>query len=124
MPMTFARKYISEFCRIATRNGIIVFQLPNSQPSKFRTRLFHLLMPLALHMMPTALVRAYRRLKYKNASEGVINALPRNVMEMHGLCRRDVVALLRSGGAEVVRVRQNTEVGEAWVNWQYYAIKR
>jgi ubiquinone/menaquinone biosynthesis C-methylase UbiE len=124
MPVEFAKEYIKEFCRVTRKGGIIVFQMPDARPVNVRTRIFHNVMPLIIRFLPMSLVRAYRRLKYRNASRDVIEALPRNVMEMHGLPKDSIVAVLNEAEADAFKVRQNTDVGTTWVNWQYYALKR
>ncbi len=123
IPVNMTRAYIAEFCRVAKPGGVIVFQLPEAVPLNARTRLFHAIMPLLLRLLPGFAIRAYRRLKYRNATPETIASLPRNIMEMHGLSKQLVTELLAQSGAKAVYVRQNTEVGTTWTNWQYYAVK-
>jgi hypothetical protein len=62
--------------------------------------------------LPYPVVRAYRALRDGHA------------IEMHGVPREDLVALLARHGAAVLDAREDTSAGGGWTSFLYCAAKR
>jgi SAM-dependent methyltransferase len=108
-PPRSARAYISEFVRVVSPSGVILFQLPTG-PITGRGRL----------------ATGLTRLRYSGAGEGVRRLVRRGRprMLMHGVDRERVVKLLESSGAQVLDVREDSRAGPQWAGFRYAAIKQ
>lgn len=110
MEPRYARRYISEFVRVAAPRGVILFQIPSVRLHPKYTRRPFTLWP------DTLLKRLYRDLR---------KALARDpVMEMHAIRRADVESLLHASGADLVKSYRYDAAGEVIESWGYLARKR
>lgn len=110
MPPRFIRRYLAEFVRVLRPGGVLVFQLPGEHPLPVAVTGggVKTLLPLPIISM----IRAVRRFR----------EFPR--MEMHGLPRPAVEALLADLGAPVVDVVDDRAHSAATPGYRYCAVKR
>ncbi len=101
LPARHIRSYLAEFTRVLRPQGLLVFQLPDRYRS-LRIQMTHGLYRLVAR-------RLLRRL---------------DVMEMHGIPRDQVVALLKSKGAEVLAIEEDAAAGPDWLSWRYFATRK
>ncbi|MBV8847099.1 MAG: class I SAM-dependent methyltransferase [Bryobacterales bacterium] len=101
LPRRHIRAYLAELIRIVHPQGLLVFQLPD----RYRNRKDWLTHTLYGFLMRTLLRRA-------------------DVMEMHGISKKRVTALLRANGAEVLAIAEDSMAGPKWLGWRYYARRR
>jgi SAM-dependent methyltransferase len=120
IPPTRVRRYIPELVRVLAPGGVLVFQLPEEVASDPRET--YCRAPVAGTLLkrhlPRFLVTLYRRLKYQII---VADSVPR--MEMFGMPRDAVIALLRSTGATVVDVRRDDVHGTDAPGFEYWVTK-
>jgi 2-polyprenyl-3-methyl-5-hydroxy-6-metoxy-1,4-benzoquinol methylase len=102
----YARAYLREFLRVLRPGGVLVVGLPSHPAATLRGLLFAAL--------PNRVLNPYRRLRY---------GCP-GVMELHGLRRAEVVALLQAAGGEVAAVVEEPALGADWHAYRYCAVKR
>lgn len=112
MEPRYARRYIREFFRVLSPEGIMIFQIPSRRaggavagPSRARQ--------IIRSLVPSRLLSWYHRARYgKNA-----------FIEMYGIPRREIAKLLVSCGAEIIGVEENRDAGDDWESFRYYARK-
>jgi ubiquinone/menaquinone biosynthesis C-methylase UbiE len=97
LPPRHIRSYLRELVRVLRPGGLLVFQLPDSYRS-LRVRLKCEICRL--------LNRRLRRVA--------------TVMEMYGIPRKRVQALLEECGATVLRVEEDPIAGEEWLSYRYF----
>jgi SAM-dependent methyltransferase len=102
----YARGYLAELLRVLRPGGVLVVGLPSHPRPTLRGRLFALL--------PNRVLNLWRRLRYRR----------RGVMELHGMRREEVVALLRAAGGRVVEVTSDDAVGRDWHAYRYVAVRQ
>jgi ubiquinone/menaquinone biosynthesis C-methylase UbiE len=102
----YARGYLAELLRVLRPGGVLVVGLPSHPRRTLRGRLFALL--------PNRVLNVWRRLRYRH----------RGVMELHGMRREQVEALLRAAGGRVVEVASDDAVGRDWHAYRYVAVRR
>jgi SAM-dependent methyltransferase len=102
----YARGYLREFLRILRPGGVLVVGVPSHPAGTPRGLLFAAL--------PNWVLNWYRRLRYGY----------QGVMELSGLRRAEVVALLEGAGGEVAAVVEEPAVGPDWHAYRYVALKR
>ncbi len=100
-----ARGYLTELVRVLRPGGVLVVGVPSHPRATLRGRLFALL--------PNGALNVWRRLRYRHWG----------VMELHGLPREEVVALLRGAGGRVVEVTPDDALGSDWHAYRYVAVK-
>lgn len=66
----------------------------------------------------------YRKRRYPNASNEILNRIPKRHMEMHGIAKARVLALMESLGARAIFVEETNGAGDGWQSWRYFALKR
>jgi SAM-dependent methyltransferase len=103
---TYTRRYLAELLRVLRPGGVLVVGLPSHPRPTLRGSLFALL--------PNGVLNLWRRLRYRR----------RGVMELHGLRREEVEALLRAAGGRVVEVRPDDALGRDWHSYRYVAVKQ
>ena len=110
MAPRYIREYLAEFVRVLRPGGVLVFQLPadNPLPVVVEGRGLKTMLPVRLISM----IRKVRRLR----------EFPR--MEIHGLARGKVEALLAGLGAPVVDVVDERAHGADTPGFRYCAVKR
>jgi len=109
MPPRYIREYLAEFVRVLRPGGVLVFQLPSDDPLPVvvEGRGLKKMLPLPV----VSMIRKVRRLR----------EFPR--MEIHGLARGDVEALLASLGAPVVDVVDDRAHVADTPGFRYCAVK-
>jgi SAM-dependent methyltransferase len=100
LPRRHVRSYLVEFMRLLRPGGLLVFQLPDRYRN-FRTRISHGLYRLVAR-------RLLRR---------------PDVMEMYGIRRERVVALLKSHGVVLLAIEEDPIAGREWLSWRYFATR-
>lgn len=102
----YKARYLAEFLRILRPDGIALFTVPSHVA----------LTPLGvvLGLVPNRWLNAARKRVY--GYDGV--------MELHGMRREEVEAVVRSAGGDVVDVEPEPLAGEAWHSYRYTVRKR
>jgi ubiquinone/menaquinone biosynthesis C-methylase UbiE len=120
MAPSLARGYLRELVRVLAPGGALVFQLPERM-SADSMQLF-LNAPVegnALkRRLPRPFVRAWRAAKY-----GVIAMRRARDMEMHGIDKDAVVALLESTGARILDIHDDHAHGTSAPGFEYCVTK-
>jgi SAM-dependent methyltransferase len=102
----YTRRYLAELLRVLRPGGVLVVGLPSHPRPTLRGSLFALL--------PNGVLNLWRRLRYRH----------RGVMELHGLRREEVEALLRAAGGRVVEVQPDDALGRDWHSYRYVAVRQ
>jgi ubiquinone/menaquinone biosynthesis C-methylase UbiE len=111
------RRYIPEFVRVLAPGGVLMFQLPEVMSTDSR-QLFEdapVIGSSLKRRLPRSLVVAWRRLKYflLVRSSGA-------QIEMFGMPRAEVEALIREAGGRLVETtpdHSHGDVGDGWAYW-------
>lgn len=100
------KAYLKEFLRVLSPGGLLLFHLPSKRVSPRLARL----LPLNT---------------YQHAARLLWPLLHRRepLVEMYGLRRSAVVALLKTHGGRVLEVRQQTSAGNKWISFRYAATR-
>jgi ubiquinone/menaquinone biosynthesis C-methylase UbiE len=98
LPRRYIRTYLAEFIRVLRPRGLLVFQLPDRYRN-WRYRISH-----GLYRLVT------RRLLHRP-----------DVMEMYGIPRERVIALLEAHGARVLAIEEDPVAGREWLSWRFFA---
>ena len=100
MPARFAKKYIAEFLRVLSPDGLLLFQLPSRRAGSLaRVRsLAHELFDPLLHPIRPHVV-------------------------MRGIPQQEVVQLLAEHGGEVMDIAADESAGPEWESYRYLARK-
>jgi SAM-dependent methyltransferase len=99
MPPVLMEGYLREFARVSAPGGAIVAQIPERRRGPAR-----LLAPIAGALRP-----------------GGAGAPAKARIEMHGLPRARVEAVLTEAGAHLLAVDRDRSAGSRWISWMYYA---
>jgi SAM-dependent methyltransferase len=105
MEPVYARRYLQEFARVLSPDGVLIFQIPARQVG---------LRPRLRAVIPRPLLRAYRRLRHGEHP----------ATQMHGMLKRDVLAFCEGLGLSVVDVQADPEVGRGWESFRYCCRRR
>jgi ubiquinone/menaquinone biosynthesis C-methylase UbiE len=100
LPPRHIRGYLREFVRVLRPGGLLIFQLPASYRS-LRLRLQY------------GLYRIVTRKIFRVAT----------VMEMYGIPRAGVEALLKECGASMLAVEEDAYAGKEWLGYRYFATR-
>jgi len=98
----FKAAYLREFLRVLRPGGVAYVTIP-SHPN-LKTPL-----GIGFKLLPNSLLNLYRRKRF--GYEGL--------MELHGMRREEVEAVVRAAGGDVVDVRADDSVGPAWHTNRY-----
>jgi SAM-dependent methyltransferase len=117
MPPTLVSRYIPELVRVLASGGLLVFQLPGviSDPKRLfceapvRGRL--------KRALPRRVVHAYRRLKYPLCQP------PPSRMDMFGMARDTVVALVEDAGARILMTTADDSHGTSVPGFEYWVTR-
>jgi len=99
----YTRRYVGEFLRLLAPGGLAIFQLPSNPAAE---------LPRSgrLTWLPYPLWRRWRRLRQ-------VFDFPR--MDVYGIPRTDVVALVGQCGGRVVDVVPDVSAGQSWAGFRY-----
>jgi len=100
LPRHHIRSYLVEFMRVLRPGGLLVFQLPE------RYRNWRTAIGRGLYWLVT------RRLLRRP-----------DVMDMYGIRREQVVALLEAHGARLAVIEEDPIAGREWLSWRYFATR-
>jgi ubiquinone/menaquinone biosynthesis C-methylase UbiE len=99
MERAYAERYIREFVRLLSPQGLAVFQVPSQRDWSLRG--------LLSRLIPGPLLQLYRRVRYGKLR-----------IEMHAVPTRRVHAIVREAGGRIVEESRST--GSGWYsNWYY-----
>jgi ubiquinone/menaquinone biosynthesis C-methylase UbiE len=105
LPYIFQQKYIAEFCRILSPDGVLVFQTPSHNDFTLRG--------IAHFLLGNKVLNLYRRQKY-----GLNNAV-----EIHTIKRAKVEEILKNNGLRICRIDRYDSSGPGFVSYRYIAKK-
>ncbi len=122
----FTLRYLREFVRVLAPGGILVFQLPVGRVSGevagcraeggsrgLRRRMSGLYYSGVERWQRLRLALRFRRSLRQGSA----------VIQMHGMPRAEVEAVLRDAGAQVAQVAEDDSAGPVWRSCRYYAVK-
>jgi SAM-dependent methyltransferase len=111
MAPRYSQKYIQEFLRILSPEGLLVFQLPDAPATIHKKTLRQSIKSLT----PNALLMAYRKLRYGGVKP---------VMRMYGVNKDRIINLIEACGAGIINLKQEPMAEEGWVSYLYFVRKR
>lgn len=106
MKPVYSRKYIQEFLRILSPDGVLIFQLPSQQIVNVVQNIANILRQFLYNF------KLYRQLRYGN----------RPLMEMYGIKKQEVVSFLEQCGGKLIDI-QPAEV-PGWESYRYCVVKQ
>ncbi|MGK7941496.1 MAG: class I SAM-dependent methyltransferase [Crocosphaera sp.] len=124
----YSHKYIQEFLRILSPQGLLIFQLP-SEPklshdktqSNKKSEQFSLIslgIKMVKSIIPWRLLNLYRKIRYGQDWSKRIS------MEMYGTKKEEVIQLIQEfENTEIVNIKSNNSAGEQWISFQYWVKK-
>lgn len=101
LPRRHVQSYIGEFVRVLRPKGLLVFQVPD----RYRNWCYGLGHRLYLAVTRRVLHRP-------------------DVVELYGLPRKHVVALLEGRGMQLLGIEEDPAAGPEWLSWRYLASQR
>ncbi|MBA3283313.1 MAG: class I SAM-dependent methyltransferase [Acidimicrobiia bacterium] len=106
MENLYKAAYLREFLRVLRPGGAVYVTIP-SHPD--------LTTPLGIGfaVLPNRALNLYRKLRFGY----------KGLMELHGMRREEVEAVVRSAGGDVTNVRPDDSVGPAWHTFRYVITK-
>lgn len=120
MPPVLVRCYVPELLRVLTPGGVLVFQLPGRIDVDARE--MFLAAPVEgsafKRGLPPSVVRAWRTVKYRV----LVGGAGRH-MEMYGMEKPEVLALIDQSGGRVLAVHEDHAHGTAAPGFEYYVTK-
>lgn len=111
----YSERYLAEFLRVLEPGGVLVFQMPSHPETGYRIR------TAAKRLVPEPILYAYRRARYGEAYAR--DPDQNQAMEMFGIPRARVEALLDQNQGDMVRVSPDARAGN-WVGYRYVVRKR
>jgi SAM-dependent methyltransferase len=116
IPPALVRVYIPELVRVLAPGGVLMFQLPEEIPDSESAFVHAPVVGNGLKQrLPRALVRVYRRVKYKWFVERVV---PK--MAMFGMPHESVLTLARDAGGRVLAVAPDQSHGPSPRGYEYW----
>ena len=101
MSTNYIKKYIEEFLRILSKQGLLIFQLP-SCPAKTLKGLF-------MRIIPSRLLNLYRNAKYG--------------LEMYAIKKKEMADFIMQKGASIACIKEDKSAGNNWISYIYYVKK-
>lgn len=102
----YKARYLGEFVRILKLGGVALFTIPSHAA---RTPA-----GLVYAVIPNPVLNLYRKKRYGYSG----------VMELHGMRREEVEAVVRSAGADVVDASPEPLAGAPWHSFRYTAVRQ
>jgi ubiquinone/menaquinone biosynthesis C-methylase UbiE len=100
MKPRYAFRYVKEFLRVLSRDGLLVFHMPSERTGRN-----------ALDYLP------------RRASAFLQRLLLGGAMEMHGAPRNVLTAFIEDLGGEVRLIKQSGVAGPSWETYEYFVAK-
>lgn len=108
MKPVYSKKYIQEFLRILSPNGVLIFQLPSQLYNvNLIQKIVYKLRPFLYNF------KLYRQLRYGN----------RPLMEMYGIKKEEVVSFLEQCGGKLIDIQLDENLAE-WESYRYCVVKQ
>jgi 2-polyprenyl-3-methyl-5-hydroxy-6-metoxy-1,4-benzoquinol methylase len=101
MEPRYAFRYIKEFLRVLSMDGLLVFHLPSERTGRN-----------TLDYLP------------RRASAFLQRLLLGGAMEMHGIEKNTLMGFIEDNGGTVLRVKPSDSAGGAWETYEYFVGKR
>ena len=111
----YSRQYLKEFLRVLKPGGILLFQIPSEPTRNSRIRRF------VKGCVPGWVLNQYRRRSYGDRHEERMSF--QASMEMYGIPRSEVMALMEENGGETLSARPDELAGN-WISYTYCVRKR
>lgn len=105
LPAVFQQKYIAEFCRILSPDGVLVFQTPSHNDFTLKG--------IAHFLLGNRVLNLYRRQMYG------LN----QPVEIHTIKRAKVEEILKNNGLRIYRIDRYDSSGPGFVSYRYIARK-
>jgi len=116
IPPALAGTYIRELVRVLAPGGVLMFQLPEEFPDAKGAYVHAPVLGSGFkRRLPLALVRAYRRVKYRLIVGGSVTKMP-----MFGMPHDVVLTLAREAGARVLAIAPDQSHGAMPGGYEYW----
>ncbi|PSF06132.1 hypothetical protein C7H09_10880 [Marinobacter fuscus] len=106
MKVNFQERFIKEFCRVLSENGVVAFQTP----SKLNLKSWR---GWAYVFLGNGVLNLFRKLKHGSSG----------VMELHAFPKSKVINILRENGVSIVHVERFDSAGKTFESYMYFAKK-
>jgi SAM-dependent methyltransferase len=114
----YSKKYIVEFLRILSPQGLLIFQQPSREkPKPAGQGTGKSTKEIVRNLLPSVLIDIYRNKVQSRQVDGP-------VMEMYEIRRKDVVALLERHGATVLDISDDMHWSKDWISLRYCVTKQ
>ena len=118
MKQKYSKKYIVEFLRILSPQGLLIFQQPSREiPRAAGKGTGKGMVEIVRSFVPSGLIDLYRNKVQARQVEGP-------VMEMYEIRRKDVVALLERHGATLIDIADDVHWSKYWISLRYCVTKK
>ena len=128
MKPIYSQKYIKEFFRVLSPQGLLIFQLPselksgtnrikNDKNSKNSSQT-NSVRKIIKQIIPFSLLNLYRKIRYGQDWSKRIS------MEMYGTNKDEIIRLIQEfKSVEIVNIKSNGAAGDEWISFQYWVKK-
>jgi len=117
MKQKYSKKYIVEFLRILSPQGILIFQQPSREKPRTDGKCTGKSMRERVRsLFPSEMIDLYRNKVQARQIEGP-------VMEMYEIRRKDVVDILERQGAKVIDISVDMNWSKDWISLRYCVTK-
>ena len=113
----YSKNYIKEFMRILKPGGVTVFQLPEKRIISSSEKVSTRIKDGFRAFLPESLINRYKAFRQKMRGGGPY-------MEMNGVPKEEVEAIVNAGGGKILDVKRDLESGDSWVSYQYIIQKQ
>jgi ubiquinone/menaquinone biosynthesis C-methylase UbiE len=101
MEVQYVKNYISEFLRVLSRDGILIFQMPSNHAKNIKG--------IITSLLPEALLNSYRRAIYGH--------------EMYAIKREEMIEFFKQKNSIIVMIKEDRKASDSWVSFSYYVKK-